>query len=80
MSQAAAKHVEDYRSGVPQFKVHGLTFVCWVTDNRQRYEWRAPGGLTVGRNVGENTCWARRNGQLVGTHFAKLRDAMEALV
>jgi hypothetical protein len=77
-------------SSLPIFEVRGICFRCFVADNGSRYVWRSienpesvvaqtgKDALAVGR-IGGKT-WARSGGQLIGSDFATLRDAMLAAI
>jgi hypothetical protein len=44
-----------------------------------RYEWRTKDGrCTIARNIGENTYWAKVDGQFVGKAYGPIRDPMIA--
>lgn len=71
----------DYKSTIPEFRIGSVTFVCWVTDNQSRYEWRANDDrLLAGRNEGSGTCWASANGKRIGFAYPTLKAAMLAAV
>lgn len=66
----AASLAGDRKSSAPKFSIAGVGFECWATDAGQRLEWRSlDGALTVGRNTGRATCWARRRGRLIGKNY-----------
>jgi hypothetical protein len=68
-------------STIPAFKILGVNFVCWVVDDGQRYEWRAPSfNLFAGRNEGRGTYWASHGSRVLGRNFTSLRLAMIAAV
>lgn len=67
------------KSEAPPFEIRGVKWICWVVDEGQRFEWRAPGGRRAGRNAGGASCWAKRGSETVGTWYASLREAMEAV-
>lgn len=65
------------RCSAPDFKIEGVTFACFVTDDGHNFEWRSGCGRALaGRKV--RTFWARANDQDLGDGFVSLRHAMEA--
>jgi hypothetical protein len=73
-------------SGIQPFTVAGVTFRCFIAEDGSRYVWRSvtkndttkaePKGLAVGR-IGAK-CWARAAGQIVGSDFKDIKEAMRA--
>lgn len=67
----------DKLSSAPPFSLGNVTFRLWITENGQQYEWRSNRGeLSVGRNVGSSTCWAKAGPRVVGRNFRNLKEAM----
>ena len=71
--------MDDRRSTVPTFTVAGVTFVCWIVDDGNRYVWRSECGRYAAGRIGR-LCWARRDGQVVGAEFPSLKFAMSVAV
>ncbi len=70
---------QDRLTGVPDFAIGKTAFQCWTTDGGHRLEWRSTDGLiTVGRNPGSSTCWAKVRGSHIGREFCSLKEAMIA--
>jgi len=51
----------------------------WLPDH-QRYIWRAPNGMTTGRNVGKASYFAAPFGHRLHVEFPTLKAAMVACV